>query len=300
MIRAAVDDREREDLELERAFLLRSLEDLDGEYRAGDVSEEDYSRLRDQYTARAAEVLRAIDSVRTPAQATKVESDVPDRPESPGEPESRPASEAVLRRRRGAGRRRSLLWGGVGLLLAGAATAVVVSNTGDRLPGNTATGGISLSPGQTEAREVSQAADLEQEGEYSQALSLYEEVLAQNPTDALALSGAGWLEFEAGVLDSNEKTLEKGQSLEEQAVSVDPGYAYARALLGSMFFVEGDASQAVEQYSQFISDDPPSSEVSPFLADIEKAYADEKTPLPAGLGRSSSKSTGTSSKKGPS
>ena len=49
------------ELEEERRFLLRSLDDLEREHEAGDVDEHDFEVLRDGYTARAARVLRAID-----------------------------------------------------------------------------------------------------------------------------------------------------------------------------------------------------------------------------------------------
>ncbi|MDG1694771.1 MAG: hypothetical protein P8M10_08160 [Ilumatobacter sp.] len=52
------------ELEEERRFLLRSLDDLEHEFEAGDVDESDYVTLRDGYTVRAAAVLRQIDSGR--------------------------------------------------------------------------------------------------------------------------------------------------------------------------------------------------------------------------------------------
>ena len=52
-------------LEEERRYLLRSLRDLDVEYEAGDVDDTDYETLRDDYTKRAADVLRSIESGRT-------------------------------------------------------------------------------------------------------------------------------------------------------------------------------------------------------------------------------------------
>ena len=79
----------------------------------------------------------------------------------------------------------------------------------------------------------------------------------------------------------NQKSIEEGQANEQSAVTLDPGLATARAYLGSMYFVEGNLSQAVVQYSQFLADDPTSSEINPFLADIRKAFAKTKTPLPA-------------------
>src|SRR5690606_11549803 len=51
-------------LEEERDFLLRSLDDLEREHDAGDVDDADYAELKDDYTARAAAVLRAIDDRR--------------------------------------------------------------------------------------------------------------------------------------------------------------------------------------------------------------------------------------------
>lgn len=49
------------ELEQQRSFLLASLRDLEAERRAGDLDDHDYEALRDDYTRRAAEVLRAID-----------------------------------------------------------------------------------------------------------------------------------------------------------------------------------------------------------------------------------------------
>jgi tetratricopeptide (TPR) repeat protein len=48
-------------LEEQRDFLLGSLDDLEREREAGDIDEADYEALRDDYTARAAAVLRALD-----------------------------------------------------------------------------------------------------------------------------------------------------------------------------------------------------------------------------------------------
>jgi hypothetical protein len=48
-------------LEDQRDFLLRSLEDLEREHGAGDVDDVDYQTLKDDYTARAAAVLRSIE-----------------------------------------------------------------------------------------------------------------------------------------------------------------------------------------------------------------------------------------------
>ncbi len=52
---------DREALEAERDFLLRSIADLDAEEAAGDLDHADHDTLRDDYVARAAAVLRALE-----------------------------------------------------------------------------------------------------------------------------------------------------------------------------------------------------------------------------------------------
>lgn len=49
-----------ESLEEDRDYLLRSLEDLEQEREAGDIEEADYLTLKEDYTARAADVLRSL------------------------------------------------------------------------------------------------------------------------------------------------------------------------------------------------------------------------------------------------
>jgi hypothetical protein len=60
----ALDPDELALLEEERDHLLSSLDDLEREHAAGDMDEVDYAALKDDYTVRAADVLRAIDAQR--------------------------------------------------------------------------------------------------------------------------------------------------------------------------------------------------------------------------------------------
>lgn len=62
---AGIDLDELAALEEQRAFLLRSLDDLDSEHEAGDLDDDDYATLRTDYMGRAAEVLHAIEDHRS-------------------------------------------------------------------------------------------------------------------------------------------------------------------------------------------------------------------------------------------
>jgi tetratricopeptide (TPR) repeat protein len=269
--RTGVRDHKREDLEVERDFLLRSLQDLDEEHSSGDVSDEDYDRLHDSYTARAAEVLRAIGATEPDGSLDE------DGATGTSEGLNEVAGE---RTRKPVTRNRALLIGGVVSLLAGIAVAIVLSNTSSRLPGETATGGVSLSTQQTLQRELAQGETLEEEGQYSEALQVFQKVISQDPANGVALSEAGWLEFEAGVLGPSKSSLQEGQSTEERAVSLDPGLPAAHAYLGSMYFLEKNPGLAVIQYSQFIADRPSAGELNPFLPDIKEAFAEAHEALP--------------------
>ena len=55
-------DLDRDALEAERDFLLRSIDDLDEERAAGNVDDGTYHELHDDYTARAAAVIRSLDT----------------------------------------------------------------------------------------------------------------------------------------------------------------------------------------------------------------------------------------------
>jgi cytochrome c-type biogenesis protein CcmH/NrfG len=107
-----------EELESQRAFLLRSLDDLEEERAAGNIDDGTYERLHSDYTARAAAVLRALDGETVAAL-----------------PEAPPVSAA----------RRAIV---VGALIAGAvAAAVTLAVTiAPRQPGGTVTGGVTQDP----------------------------------------------------------------------------------------------------------------------------------------------------------
>ena len=99
------------ELDDERSFLLDSLEDLERERAAGDLSEADYAVLRDRYTRRAAEVLRALAYRRSPTASARTDATAT---------RGRPATKSVggrarrqrTRQRVGAGDAGGWSWGG--------------------------------------------------------------------------------------------------------------------------------------------------------------------------------------------
>ena len=66
------------DLEAERDFLLRSLEDLDSELATGNIDPDTYRVLHDDYTARASAVIQSIADSNAP-QSRAIRDDIPRR-----------------------------------------------------------------------------------------------------------------------------------------------------------------------------------------------------------------------------
>jgi hypothetical protein len=178
-------------------------------------------------------------------------------------------------------RRRSLLVGGLLLIVAAVAVTLVVRQTASRLPGQTATGSVSLSPGAQLQRTLVQAETLQASGSATEALHLYDEVLAQDPTQPVALAQAGWLEYEAGAKSGDASVLSQAQTTEEAAVAAAPASYAPHLYLGSMFLAEADAGAALVQYRQFLADDPPAAEVRLAKPFITQAAQRSHQPVPA-------------------
>jgi tetratricopeptide (TPR) repeat protein len=227
------------DLEEQRNFLLRSLEDLDREREAGDLTEADYQTLHDDYTARAAEVLRSIDEGRASA----------------------PGPRPVPRR----GRR--LIAVVVVAAVAGSAGLAVAASSGTRLPGDNITGDIRETP----PGQLAQAAALAQRGEVAEALRLYDEVLEADPTNVEALSERGLLLVSLASATKRPALAAQGRQSIEQALSVDADNARALFYLGLALRLEGDDARAADAFTAALAADPPPAlrqAMQDFLASI--------------------------------
>ncbi len=242
----------RSELEEERDFLLESIRDLDAEREAGDLDEADYRSLRDQYTSRAAAVLRALEGDAEPVAAS--------------EPDSSSAAGASRAGDYRTPRRGRLIAGVlVVLLLAGLAGAAISSSAGERLPGEQLSGSITEGTNS----KIARAQQLVSEGEVLEAIRLYDEVLADDPEHPVALAQRGWLLSRAGLTD-------EGLAYVDRAIASEPAYAEARFFRAMILREKGDRDAAAEELRALLALDPP-----PQLAELAESLLAELDTEPA-------------------
>ena len=252
-----VEERSRHELEEERDFLLASLEDLEREREAGDIADPDYSALKDDYTARAAAVLRAIER-------------------AAARPPRRPAVAD-------AGKRHRRRWRGPVVALAVVAFAALAAalangSSGERVGDDPATGSIAATG---PSRDLARARQLVGEGMTLEAIKLYDAVLAVEPDQPEALAYRGWLVRLAGRAAGDEALVAKGLEFLDRAVAADPTYPDARFFRGMVLYQDRrDPAGAVAEFRAFLANDPPQAMV-PLVEDVlRRALADAAPPAP--------------------
>ena len=234
----------RDELEEERDFLLASLRDLERERDAGELSERDYRALHDDYTARAAVVLKALQ-----------------RPSRPGRSE-RPATVRT--------RRPLVITLGVILVIAAMTGATVVAFSSQREAGAPMTGALPDTP----SGRMQQALALEADGKAADALKMYDELIKADPRHVQALAYRGWLLKRAGLPDQALASLDR-------AIAVDPRFPDAHFFRGMVLYQDRkDAGGAVTEFRLFLSNNPP-QEMVPLVEDVlRRAMADSGQPVP--------------------
>ena len=246
-------------LEEQRDVLLKSLRDLEGERASGEIDDDDYATLKDDYTARAAAVLRAIEAGRS--------SSGPRRPIPTRAAANRAGTEPTGRRRPGtidAGRRhRSLaITLGVALVIAALAGTSVALFAGGRDAGQPVTGSV---PGSSSDR-VAEALSFETDGRAVDALKLYDEVLRDEPGNVEALAYRGWLLKRAGLPDKALESLDR-------AVAADPTFPDAHFFRGMVLYQDkDDPAGAVTEFEAFLANDPPPD----FVGAVQQVLAEAK------------------------
>ncbi len=195
-------------LEEERDFLLGSLRDLEAELGAGDIDQADYEQLKDDYTRRAASVLRAIDG-----------------------------QQQAMAPKKGIDWKRAAVWL-VSLALLGAISGVLLARaSGTRTGGESATGEVRESV----VSRLNQArALLGDQTQWDQAIELYQEIVDEQPSNTEALTYQAWLQYRRG--DDSEGPI----NLLREATSVDPAYADATVFLTIVLADAGRYEEAAD------------------------------------------------------
>ncbi len=292
----------------EQEFLRQSIEDLEEQRAAGEVDEEDFAVLDSRYGRRLAEVEAAIGDLAAGelaagelAAADLVAADLVTArqagtgadPEVPVEAEVRvgliggtspvpPASPARrLRRRLGSRRARLVIGIAAAVCFVVAATVLAASLAGVRLPGESATGSVSLSSAQQEQETLDQAAILGSEGQVADAVQLYNQVLQTDPNQPDALTYGGWLVRLAGLSSKNRLVLARGDASVARAVKVAPGYPDGHALLGVILYEDfARPGAASVQFRDALGAGASKSLLTSVAAVAAKAFAAAKEPLP--------------------
>ena len=208
-------------LEEERDFLLRSLDDLAREREAGDLDEADHRALADDYTARAAAVLRAIeDGQAAPAPVATTPT----------------------------GRRSRLL-----VVAAVAAVAVVAGIGVVQASGRRGNSGLTGRDVAAASSRVDDCVQLEQEGDPDAALACYSDIIEAVPGNVDALTSRGWLQV-------REFDAADGRDDLDAAIALDPGATAPFVFRASARSRTGDVVGAVADLAEFYGNDPTSEE----------------------------------------
>jgi tetratricopeptide (TPR) repeat protein len=236
-------------LEEQRDFLLRSLEDLEREHDAGDVDDHDYASLKDDYTARAARTIRAIEAHHARAAAAR-----PTR--------SWPRTVATI----------------AGVVAFAVLAGVLVARfAGRREAGDALTGDIRES---TRTQLDNGRLALQQE-RYDDAIAIYDEVLADQPDNVEAMAYKGRAQIGNGDMEGVLTLID--------AAEADPDYPDTHYFLAGAFAIAGRYDSALAELDRFDALDPPpalADEADDLRAEIEalQAAATTSTTAPTAPG----------------
>jgi tetratricopeptide (TPR) repeat protein len=228
-------------LESERDFLLRSIQDLESEREAGNLEDDRYRELKDDYTARAAAVLRSIEEGRDA---------VPAPPPVP--------------------KKQKLLTGGAILAFVVVAALALAAASGRRQDGQTTTGNAQSGDTRRPALEqqvkdhpedpaahLVYARYLLEVQDWTEAVKQYLIAAKLDPKNPEANAYAGWMLFQVA---TNAEPAQKGELTSsaldrlDLAVAASDTYADAFFFRGMVKFRGiGDAKGAVPDFERFLT-----------------------------------------------
>lgn len=248
------------ELEARRDFLLRSIEDLDRQHAKGEVSDEDYSVLRDDYTARAAEVIRTLES---PNRAVRRSDELRAYGSQPGDRRigtTVAIAVVVIVVGVAAG---VMVARSSGTAPAGSTMSVGADGAGSRVDELMATARSRVAEAQ---RSLASGDGADAAGAFREALRTYDEVLALEPDNVEAMAYRGWLLHNLAVQTDRVTATELDtEALEwlDRAVATDSGYPDARVFRAVVLDSLGRPAEALDDL-----DAVDTSSVPPALAQM--------------------------------
>jgi hypothetical protein len=249
----------------EREFFVRSLEDAEREHDAGDLSDDDYAVL----VARDRQKLADVEAALAELGPTAGEN------ETPPESEVAPAT-----------RSRRAEWRRVGIIaccfLIVAGVVILVDHAVQpSTPGQPSSGSITISQQELIAQQISEATGFNDENQDLAALQLFEKVLQEDPTNAEALAEAGWLQWKSGFQQHNVAVTNVGRANVVKSIRVAPtayrGHLYDGLIL---MFEDVNYKAAAVQFTEFLTDHPPKTDLELVASDVALAYTKAGEPIP--------------------
>jgi cytochrome c-type biogenesis protein CcmI len=234
-------------LEEQRAFLRRSLADLDRELAAGDLDAADHAALADDYGRRLGEADGEVARGRSALPAP----------------------------RRRAGRLAVVAL--VAMVAVGAGFAVA-RTAGGRAPGDTITGALP----QTTLGLLAEAANLARDGKITDALEVYDKVLEKDPRNVEALAERGLLLVSTGMAAERPVLVEQGRISIEDALRVKPTDPRSLFYLGLTLRLTGEPDGAAKALADALANNPPSvlrAQIEAFQASLSTASTTPSTTI---------------------
>ncbi len=243
---AHLDPDELAALEEQRQFLLRSLDDLEAEKDAGDLDDADYEALKDDYTARAAEVLRALDEQR----------------------------QAFAQARRPQKRGRLVAIAAAVLVVALGAGFLVANTSGQRRPGDTISGGVTTAPGASGPSTGIQDCITAFQGKAPvEGIKCFDRLIKANPADGSAYTYRGWLLWNVGNQGGQPELVASAKGDLAKAVEVEPKLVDPHIFLAIIANREGDNATAGAELDRVDALGGPPQGMDPLVNQLRSSVA---------------------------
>jgi tetratricopeptide (TPR) repeat protein len=152
-----------------------------------------------------------------------------------------------------------------------AAGVLVEHSSGQRLPGETSSGG---NPNAREVAQLQQAQTDLGNGKYLEAVKIFDAVIRQDPRNAEALAYRGWVLRLTGDAAKDSSLIAEGFKSIQAAETADPSYPDAHFFAGEILLRDaGNGAAAVAEFRQFLTDHPPAAMVPEVRGELNAALA---------------------------